>query len=56
MYYNILDREDLKGEVWKVFPENDYYSISNLGRVKNNKTGRILKQSLKRVKDKDIVN
>lgn len=47
MYYNILDREDLKGEVWKVFPGNDYYSISNLGRVKNNKTGRILKQSLK---------
>lgn len=47
MYYNILDREDLKGEVWKVFPENDYYNISNLGRVKNNKTGRILKQSLK---------
>ena len=46
MYYNILDREDLTGEIWKVFPENDYYSVSNLGRVKNNKTGRILKQAL----------
>lgn len=46
MYYNILDREDLTGEIWKVFPENDYYSVSNLGRVKNNKTGRILKQTL----------
>lgn len=47
MYYSILDRKDLEGEIWKVFPENDYYSISNLGRVKNNKTGRILKQGLK---------
>lgn len=48
MYYNILDREDLTGEIWKVFPENDYYSVSNLGRVKNNKTGRVLKQTLKK--------
>ena len=47
MYYNILNREDLTGEIWKVFPENDYYSVSNLGRVKNNKTGRVLKQTLK---------
>ena len=46
MYYSILDRKDLEGEIWKVFPENDYYSISNLGRVKNNKTGRILKQAI----------
>lgn len=50
MYYNILDREDLTGEIWKVFPENDYYSVSNLGRVKNNKTGRVLKQTLKKGK------
>ena len=50
MYYNILNREDLTGEIWKVFPENDYYSISNLGRVKNNKTGRVLKQTLKKGK------
>ena len=48
MYYSILDREDLEGEIWKVFPENDYYSVSNLGRVKNNKTGRILKQTVKK--------
>lgn len=48
MYYSILDRKDLEGEIWKVFPENDYYSISNLGRVKNNKTGRVLKQSIKK--------
>lgn len=46
MYYNNLDRKDLEGEIWKIFPENDYYSVSNLGRVKNNKTGRVLKQAL----------
>lgn len=48
MYYNNLDRKDLEGEIWKIFPENDYYSVSNLGRVKNNKTGRILKQTIKK--------
>lgn len=48
MYYSILDRKNLEGEIWKVFPENDYYSISNLGRVKNNKTGRILRQAIKK--------
>ena len=52
MYYNILDREDLIGEIWKVFSENDYYSVFNLGRVKNNKTGRILKQTLKKLNQK----
>lgn len=55
MYYNILDRKDLEGEIWEVFPENDYYSVSNLGRVKNNKTGRILKQALTKGVGKDIV-
>lgn len=31
-------------EIWKPILELDTYYISNLGRVKNNKTGRILKQ------------
>nr|DAF87307.1 MAG TPA: homing endonuclease [Siphoviridae sp. ctnPP24] len=34
--------EDLKGEQWMVFPENELYSVSNMGRVKNNKTNRLL--------------
>ncbi len=34
---------DLKDETWKIFPENPAYSISSLGRVKNNKTNRLLK-------------
>lgn len=48
MYYTNLNKENLPGETWKIFPENDYYSVSNLGRVKNNKTGRVLKQTLKK--------
>lgn len=48
MYHTNLNKENLPGEVWKIFPENNYYSISNLGRVKNNKTGRVLKQTLKK--------
>lgn len=32
----------LEGEEWKVFPENLNYSISSMGRVKNNRTNRIL--------------
>lgn len=31
-------------EIWKKVAEFDNYSISNLGRVRNDKTGRILKQ------------
>jgi len=30
-------------EVWKIYPENKNYSVSNLGKVKNNTTGRELK-------------
>lgn len=34
---------ELNEEEWKIFPLNTNYSISNLGRVKNNKTNYILK-------------
>lgn len=34
--------EDLEGEEWRVFPENENYSISSCGRVKNNNTNRLL--------------
>lgn len=37
-YINNLD-----GEEWRIFPENELYSISSCGRVKNNKTNRLLK-------------
>jgi hypothetical protein len=32
-------------EEWRTVPGHTRYSVSNTGRVKNNKTGRILKQS-----------
>lgn len=35
-----------KQEEWKVTSEDDNYEISNLGRVKNRKTGRILKSHI----------
>lgn len=31
-------------EIWKVIENHPSYSVSNIGRVKNNKTNRILKQ------------
>ena len=34
--------ENLEGEKWMVFQENNMYSISSFGRVKNNKTNRLL--------------
>jgi len=34
-------------EEWRVIDDRDKYSVSNLGRVKNNETGRILKQTIK---------
>lgn len=34
--------EDLPNEKWMVFPENENYSISSKGRVKNNKTNKLL--------------
>lgn len=39
---DILLKPDLKNEWWKVFAENELYSVSNFGRVKNNKTDRVL--------------
>lgn len=33
-------------EEWRIIREYPRYSISNMGRVKNNKTGRVLKHSL----------
>lgn len=35
--------KDLENEEWKIIEENPLYSVSNLGRIKNNKTNRILK-------------
>lgn len=32
-------------EIWKEIPENTRYSVSNTGKVRNNKTGRILKDT-----------
>ena len=34
-------------EEFKIIKDHENYSISNFGNVKNNKTGRILKQCLK---------
>jgi hypothetical protein len=35
-------------EEYKIIEGFENYSVSNFGNVKNNKTGRILKQALKR--------
>lgn len=34
--------EDLEGERWMVLPDNEVYSVSSMGRVKNNNTNRLL--------------
>jgi hypothetical protein len=34
--------EDLDGEEWRIVKENPLYSVSNKGRVMNNKTNRLL--------------
>ena len=31
-----------KQEKWKIIKEYDRYSVSNLGRIKNNKSGQII--------------
>ena len=31
-------------QIWKVIKDYPMYSVSNLGSIKNNKTGRILRQ------------
>ena len=31
---NILDEEDLEGEVWKEYPQSPKYLVSNKGRIK----------------------
>ena len=33
---------DLEGEEWKIIPSYERYSVSNLGRVRNNQTNRLL--------------
>lgn len=35
--------KDLPGEIWKVIPEQLNYSVSSFGRVRNNRTNRLLK-------------
>ena len=35
-------------ENWKVIEEHPSYSVSNIGRVKNNKTNRVLKQEIRK--------
>ena len=42
--YENLERTDLEGELWKKYPIFPRYSVSNLGRFRNDETGRILKQ------------
>lgn len=44
-----MDRESKLNEVWKYIDEYPNYIISNLGRVKNTETGRILSEKI----DKD---
>jgi NUMOD4 motif/HNH endonuclease len=39
--------KNIKGEIWKNIENFESYKISNKGRVQNNKTGRLLKQSKK---------
>ena len=34
--------KDLDGEIWKVIPEKPQYSVSNMGRVVNNRTNRLI--------------
>lgn len=40
-------------EIWKPIPEFENYSVSNKGRIKNNKTGTILKPCLKISKERN---
>ncbi len=43
--YKNINSESLNGEIWKNIPEFSKYSVSNLGRVKNDITNTILKQN-----------
>lgn len=45
--YENLERTDLEGELWKKYPIFPRYSVSNLGRFRNDETGRILKQRVR---------
>lgn len=45
--YENLERIDLEGELWKKYPIFPRYSVSNLGRFRNDETGRILKQRVR---------
>lgn len=44
--YENLDKENLEKEEWRVYPLCEKYSISNMGRIRNNKTRKILKQRI----------
>lgn len=35
--------KDLEGEKWMIIPEHCNYSVSSLGRIRNNRTNRLLK-------------
>ena len=38
-----IKKEDLPNEIWKIIPHHPNYSVSNLGRVYNNKTNYLMK-------------
>lgn len=40
-YQNLFP--DIQGEVWKEYPNNENYKVSNEGRIKNSLNNRILK-------------
>lgn len=35
-------KKDLEGEEWMIIQENPLYSVSNMGRIRNNETNRLL--------------
>lgn len=48
--------KDLEGEEWRIFPDNERYSVSSYGRVRNNKTNRLLSIDNKQVYDRVSLN
>lgn len=40
--YKLFDKNKFMGEIWKVIDWRPLYEVSNLGRVRNRKTKRIL--------------
>jgi hypothetical protein len=45
---NIIEIE-IQEEEWKNYPLNEHYSVSNMGKIKNNKTGKITIGSLDKI-------